>query len=477
MHCERCGAPRTGRGSFCDTCGHQHRTHHPDDGPRTVETRAPGSTAAFPARRRSVGAWLLPVLAVVAALVLGGLTALVFADRRTGPQEQAPVAVATLGATSSSADGTAGTAEAAPSASAPAPVASATSAAPTPAAPTRSFADIYANVSDGVVRIETTACAGGGVGSGFLVGRNLVATVAHVVDEAESVVIKTDARSLPATVIGIDPRREVALLRTDEPLRGHVFTLAPYDPPVGAEVAAIGFPLAGDKSLTRGSVSGLGRVIQSDFDGQPLTGLIQTDTAVNPGNSGGPLLDAQQRVVGLVEAKRTDADSIAYAVPSGTASSLVAGWRRTPAPVTRPDSCEAPVGAEGIATIVTDNSGHSAGRAIAETFEAYSTGINTGDYETAYARLSPRSQANNSYSSFAEGTRSSFWYDVRIERVNEIEPSGYAAVVEFTTVQDPQFSDQGHSCSEWRMTYRLVEAGDGVLIDRAQPNQGYPRAC
>ncbi len=204
-------------------------------------------------------------------------------------------------------------------------------------------------MAGGVIRIETTACGGGGVGSGFLIAPNLVATVAHVVVGADSVVLRDGTISRTGTVVGLDADHEVALVRTSGRFNGHIFELAGWQPDVGADVATIGYPLAGPRSLSRGSVSGLDRT--GRFDGTALTGLIQTDTALNPGSSGGPLLDRDGRVVGLVDAKVEGAEGIGYAVPATTAAELFASWRATPDPPPAATAgCGDPVGPEDVKT-------------------------------------------------------------------------------------------------------------------------------
>ena len=147
------------------------------------------------------------------------------------------------------------------------------------------LAALYRTVgSGGAVRIETTACGGGSVGTGFLVAPGLVATAAHVLAGARVIVVRADSGGRIGDVIGLDEGHDLALVRTTpRSLSGHVFPLADADPEVGATVAAIGYPLAGPRSLTRGAVSAL------------LPGFIQTDAAVNPGNSGGPLLTRRHR--------------------------------------------------------------------------------------------------------------------------------------------------------------------------------------
>jgi serine protease Do len=154
-----------------------------------------------------------------------------------------------------------------------------------------------------------------------------VATVAHVVVGADSVVLRDGTSSRTGTVIGLDADHEVALVRTRGRFDGHVFELAGSQPDVGADVAAIGYPLAGPRSLSRGTVSGLDR--SGQVEGTAVTGLIQTDAALNLGNSGGPLVDRDGRVVGLVDAKVDGADGIGFAVPATTAAGLFASWRAT----------------------------------------------------------------------------------------------------------------------------------------------------
>jgi serine protease Do len=124
--------------------------------------------------------------------------------------------------------------------------------------------ELIAEAESGIVRIETEDCAGKGhIGTGFLIGPELVATVEHVVAGAQRIVLKQKGESLSdrAQVVGANSFRDVALIRSAEPIDGHVFTLAEQDPRLGEEVAALGFPLGAsfptfDVTVTRGSVSG-----------------------------------------------------------------------------------------------------------------------------------------------------------------------------------------------------------------------------
>jgi 2-alkenal reductase len=191
---------------------------------------------------------------------------------------------------------------------------------------------LYAGVQHGIVTIEATF----GVnlvtaGSGFVVDdrRGLIVTASHVVTEAQTVstsakpasavrIVLNDGSRAEATVLGYDLFEDTALLKVAtarlglRALRlGHARALRVGDP-----VAAIGSPFENRASLSTGVVSQLDRQISAPGVCFRTTGVIQTDAAVNRGNSGGPLLDARGEVVGMVTAINPDAHGgIAYAVP------------------------------------------------------------------------------------------------------------------------------------------------------------------
>jgi S1-C subfamily serine protease len=210
-------------------------------------------------------------------------------------------------------------------------------AQPRPAAPQRSLADVVAGVRSGVVKVVAATCEGTSTGTGFLIGPNLVATVDHVVDGAVSVKLKRNGADLgEATVVGSDGSRDLALLRSTAPIDGHVFKLAPRAPRLGEDVAALGFPLDLPLTVTRGTASGSGRSML--IDGATRRGLIQTDAAVNHGNSGGPLLSTKTGdVLGLVDLKETDASGIGFAVSARLAQPLLDAWRSNPQPAAAAD--------------------------------------------------------------------------------------------------------------------------------------------
>jgi S1-C subfamily serine protease len=167
----------------------------------------------------------------------------------------------------------------------------------------------------------------GGLGSGFVLdGDGFIATNAHVVTNGQGLsrarevfVDFADGNRVPARIVGTDPNADVALLKVDPaglsltPLAlGHIDELRVGDP-----VAAIGSPFGEEQSLSVGVISALDRNIASltDFG---IGDAIQTDAAINRGNSGGPLLDARGRVIGINAQIRTETGEgagVGFAIP------------------------------------------------------------------------------------------------------------------------------------------------------------------
>jgi S1-C subfamily serine protease len=183
----------------------------------------------------------------------------------------------------------------------------------------------------------------GGLGSGFVISSTgEVLTNAHVVTDgqgqslrrARSVYVQfADSNQLQAHVVGIDPNSDVALLRiqpggiTLHPLPlGHSSGVV-----VGSPVAAIGSPFGEPQSLSVGVISAKDRSIRS-LTGFRIEGALQTDAAVNHGNSGGPLVDSQGRVLGInsqIESTGGGGEGVGFAVPVDTVRRSVAELRRT----------------------------------------------------------------------------------------------------------------------------------------------------
>jgi S1-C subfamily serine protease len=161
----------------------------------------------------------------------------------------------------------------------------------------------------------------GGVGSGLVVASDgLILTNSHVVSGARAIEVSmADGQHSAARIIGEDPHTDIAVLRTDAPLQAP--SLSMHDSKLirpGQLAIAIGNPLGFEQTVTTGVVSAVGRSLRA-ATGRLIDDVIQTDAALNPGNSGGPLVDSQGRVIGINTAVIMGAQGICFSVASNTA--------------------------------------------------------------------------------------------------------------------------------------------------------------
>lgn len=185
------------------------------------------------------------------------------------------------------------------------------------------YTQVYRDVISSVVLIRVSrGSSGGGQGSGFVYRDNYVVTNAHVVSGATDVQIRfADGRWRSASVVGTDPSSDLAVVEVqDPPDSADPLPLVEDQPAIGTEVLAIGNPYGLEGSVTSGLVSGVNRLIPAP-NGYTIPDAIQTGAPVNPGNSGGPLVNLEGEVVGVISSG--GGENLAFAVSAALVKRVV----------------------------------------------------------------------------------------------------------------------------------------------------------
>ncbi|HTQ46520.1 MAG TPA: trypsin-like peptidase domain-containing protein [Polyangiaceae bacterium] len=192
----------------------------------------------------------------------------------------------------------------------------------------RAVVGVVESVGPAVVSIARRGPRGpAGAGSGVsYTPDGYVLTNAHVAAGARELQLEvsfTDGTTTRAHVVGFDHATDLAVVRTSEPAPSHASFGDSARLKVGQLVVAIGNPLGFSSTVSAGVVSALGRTMRAR-DGRAMEGIIQSDVALNPGNSGGPLVDSRGRVVGVNTAIILGAQGLSFSVPIDTAKWVVA---------------------------------------------------------------------------------------------------------------------------------------------------------
>ncbi|WP_058364917.1 S1C family serine protease [Haloparvum sedimenti] len=188
---------------------------------------------------------------------------------------------------------------------------------------TQRFERAYESVSGAVARVRTYTDAGGGQGSAFRVDGGHLVTNEHVIAAANRVSVQyADGAWRDAEVVGADPYSDLAVLRAESPPPGPELPLREDLPNVGAEVLVVGAPFGLDGSATAGIVSGRNRTIPAPNDFS-VPDVVQVDAPLNPGNSGGPIVDLDGNAVAVATARVPGADNLGFGVSSRLARRVV----------------------------------------------------------------------------------------------------------------------------------------------------------
>ncbi len=317
-----------------------------------------------------------------------------------------------------------------------------------------SFEAEYPAVKGAIARINTIGCNGSAyVGTGFAIDAHHIVTAGHVVEGSNTMTVTLDGNPVPTQIVGLDASGDVALLQSDSALPAPYIPLADSAPGVGERVAAIGFPLGAGLTLTQGSVSALGQDLT--VNNNRLAGLVQTDTALNPGNSGGPLIALDGTARGIVDVLNIRANATGYAIGSQYAHAEVQRWIVTPESHPLP-LCTAPnpYVAAGVSTPptqsptpttpapspdrvqVTESAASAQAPAVLAIAQRYFDAINAHDYDAWTATVTSQRASQQSRASWNQGYRSTHQFSVVVTAITPTGADSATVAMSFVGTQD-----------------------------------------
>lgn len=312
--------------------------------------------------------------------------------------------------------------------------------------------DVIFTTQKKVVMLETEA---GSLGSGFLYNdQGDVITNAHVVSGVKQVKVKTaDARILTGKVIGIGTQTDIALVRVPELAGTEPLQLSTKKTAeVGDDVLALGSPLGLQNTITTGIISGVGR----DFTIDPYVyrNLYQISAPIAPGNSGGPLIQADTgEVLGINSAMASESNTIGFSIPISEIKDTVKQWSAKP-------MSELPESTESAATDDESSEEMSVEEYAEYLVNYFYDNLNTQDYVTAYSLLGSNWQGHTDYAEFRQGYINTGY--VSVDSITSTASGDQVSVTVHITADERK--DNANTTSMYKLTYVVGYENDILKI-------------
>jgi len=341
-------------------------------------------------------------------------------------------------------------------------------------APPPTWETAFASWSPGVARIASTGCFDTSSGTGFLIEPDTVVTAHHVVEGATAVSLRFGTEVVSGWPVAVDEAADLAIVELHQRSTATPLQTSDIPAPVGAAVAALGYPLGEPLGMTQGAVSAVD--LRVAIDGEDRWGLFRTDAALNPGNSGGPIVTIDGDVVG-VAVGGSDAAGDGYAVGLETLRTTLEAWEAGTLDGPALPECDASweeLTGEAVAASAT--SAHPDAPSIAQTMQLFAEAINGGYIETVWSLMTPRMHERvGSMEDYARGVSTSAWHWVDVDHVEVVDATTDKAVVSFRTTQAAEYGRDGATCTDWRITYTFaLDAGTWQIDDLDVPDDPTP---